>query len=207
MNENSPVGTEIGNISVSDPDNEGRFAGRQMHTCTLTFDASGTFGIRHDTTLFVKKAALDFEFKHQYTLNVRCTDTGNPQKSLERNIQVNIRDVNEAPTSIMLSSGTVAENMPLTMIGRLYVTDPDRTTQTHACKVLYKTSQFRVFGTALKTVGSLNYEIKNEYIVPIQAVDQGGKCFFHAKRNLVHRRLTVGAENLAAYVLVCAVFF
>ena len=61
VNENSPIGTVIGNITVTDPDNQGNYSGRQTFVCLVTSDASGIFAVKDNTKLVVNKASLDYE--------------------------------------------------------------------------------------------------------------------------------------------------
>ena len=50
------------NISVVDPDNEGKFNGRQRASCRVIVDTSNMlFDVNGDTTLVVKRSNLDFE--------------------------------------------------------------------------------------------------------------------------------------------------
>ena len=63
MDENSQVGTFIGNVSVTDPDNEGKFNGRQKAFCQVINDASNIFEIKDDVKLVVKQESLDYETK------------------------------------------------------------------------------------------------------------------------------------------------
>ena len=44
-----------------DPDNEGKFNGRQRASCRVIVDTSNMFDVNGDTTLVVKRSNLDFE--------------------------------------------------------------------------------------------------------------------------------------------------
>eukprot|EP00794_Sanderia_malayensis_P003136 gene3136-3604_t len=175
VNENSAVGTVIANITVTDPDNAGVYAGRQRAVCSVTSDSSGIFAVKDDLTLYVAKASLNYERISSYTIRIRCMDNGMPAKNLDQSFIITIDDVNEAPTSIMLTDGTVAENTANALVGKLVVSDPDKTRQTFALSVIGQNSPFVISGTdSLKTVGSLDYERQNEHKVSVRAIDQGG---------------------------------
>ena len=60
VDENSPVGTVIGNISVSDPDNEGARGTWQSHSCTVASGASGFLTIA-GVQLVVAHNGIDYE--------------------------------------------------------------------------------------------------------------------------------------------------
>ena len=81
----------------------------------------------------------------------------------------------------MLTDGTVPENQGNALVGRLIVSDPDRTGQTFTMSVQDQNSPFKVFGTALKTTRPLNFEQQYQYKVTVKAIDQGGKFLFQLK--------------------------
>ena len=53
----------MGNISVNDPDNEGKFNGRQKAMCRVIVDTSASFEVKDDVKLVVKRATLNYERK------------------------------------------------------------------------------------------------------------------------------------------------
>ena len=112
-----------------------------------------------------------------YNVRLRCADNGVPSKSIEKDITIRIIDVNEAPSGIILTSGVVSENQGPVSVGRLVVTDPDRTQQRFALSVTTRNLPFYVVGNTLRTTGPLNFEKKHAYRLSIKAVDQGGKLF------------------------------
>ena len=87
MNENSPVGKAIANISVVDPDNEGSFSGRQSASCQVSLDTSNIFDVNRGVVLVVKQSKLDFEKQSRYTflINLRYISTALHLKSKGRN--------------------------------------------------------------------------------------------------------------------------
>eukprot|EP00112_Aurelia_sp_Birch-Aquarium-sp1_P005362 Seg1607.1 transcript_id=Seg1607.1/GoldUCD/mRNA.D3Y31 product="Protocadherin-like wing polarity protein stan" protein_id=Seg1607.1/GoldUCD/D3Y31 len=174
VDENSAVGTLVGNITVSDPDNEGKYATTQKVSCHMITDIAGVFEIKNDAQLVVKKASLNFEEKASHSIIVKCTDDGVPYKSLEKVLTININDVNEAPTGIHLSSNRVRENYPSVTVGRIVVSDPDQKGQTFTMRLTDKSLPFKVAGDALITTQSLNYERKSVYKISVRATDQGG---------------------------------
>ena len=72
----------------------------------------------------IARASLDFETKSSYSLRVRVKDSG--RLWVEKIFPIIVRDVNEAPTSITLSSSSIAENNePESVIATLSASDPD----------------------------------------------------------------------------------
>ncbi|XP_065053229.1 protocadherin Fat 4-like isoform X4 [Rhopilema esculentum] len=173
VNENSPVGTLVGNISVNDPDNEGKFSGRQKAMCRVIVDTSASFEVKDGVKLVVKRATLNYERKASYSMRLRCDDNGIPSKSIEKDVTVRILDVNEAPTSIILSAGSVAENVGPVTIGRLVVTDEDTTPQTFTFAIMNRGVPLKIIGNSLQTTRPLNYEQQNVYTISVKAIDQG----------------------------------
>ena len=98
-----------------------------------------------------------------------------PSKNMEQSLTINVNDVNEAPSSIILTNGDVRENVPSATVGRFVVSDPDRTQQTFLLRVTDNSLPFKMFGNVLKTTRPLNYERKHMYKISVNAIDQGGK--------------------------------
>ena len=112
---------------------------------------------------------------HSYSLRLRCDDNGIPSKSIEKDVTVRILDVNEAPTSIILSAGSVAENVGPVTIGRLVVTDEDTTSQTFTFAIMNRGVPLKIIGNSLQTTRPLNYEQQNVYKISVKAIDQGSE--------------------------------
>lgn len=92
--ENSPAGTVLGQVSVSDPD-----AG-QTHTFQITGGTgAGLFDIDPNTgTITVAPGAiLDFETTPQLTLSIVATDSGSPALSDGKSLTVSLTDLVEVP--------------------------------------------------------------------------------------------------------------
>ena len=51
---------------MTDPDNEGKFSGRQRASCRVTVDTSNMFDVNGDTTLVVKRSNLNFEMQSRW---------------------------------------------------------------------------------------------------------------------------------------------
>ena len=50
-------------------------------------------------------------------ISIRCEDSGRPALYIEKWFTIDVKDVNERPTDILLSSNTIDENTPLGGIG------------------------------------------------------------------------------------------
>lgn len=67
--ENSPRGTVIGNLSVTDPDNMGSKGYWQSHTCSVSSGGAGLFTVQ-DLKLVVAHNGLDFERVSRFCSNI-----------------------------------------------------------------------------------------------------------------------------------------
>jgi hypothetical protein len=116
--ENEPVGSTVGQLSVSDVD-----AG-QSHAFTLVAGAgdtdNGRFAI--DGSTLKTAAVLDFEAQPSYSIRVRATDDGTPARSVEREFTITVTDTLEPPTPDP-KSATTDEDTPVTIT--LSATDPE----------------------------------------------------------------------------------
>ena len=127
--------------------------------------------------LIVNQAKLDFEQSKSETISIRCGDSGYPRRFLEKNIIVYVRDVNEAPNNLMLTSGTVPENIAGYVIGKIIVSDPDLTYQNHSLELLNKDAPFIIVGKVLKSSRKLNFEKQSSYNIRVRVKDNGGMKF------------------------------
>jgi uncharacterized lipoprotein YbaY len=118
--ENAPATTIVGTFSSSDPDAGATF----MYA--LVPGAGSTDNGSFDISAFSLRttAAFDFETKSSYAIRVRTTDQGG--LSFEQTFTINVTNVNEAPTALMLSANTVAENAPTnTTVGTISTNEPE----------------------------------------------------------------------------------
>ncbi|MBL8814266.1 MAG: cadherin domain-containing protein, partial [Planctomycetaceae bacterium] len=119
--ENSANGTIVGSVASADPD--------PADTITYSLvgaSASSPFTIDSVTGVISvnNTALLNFEVSPAISLTVRATDSGG--LFTEQVISVTLLNLNEAPTSLVMTGGTVAENSAAgTAVGRMTGADPD----------------------------------------------------------------------------------
>ena len=172
--ENTPQGTDVGDLSSTDPD------AAQTHTYTLVTGSGDTdnndFQITGNT-LEVKNP-LDFEAGATRTVRIRTTDSGSPAESFERSFSITVTDVNESPTNIALTNNSVAENAPQgTDVGDLSSTDPDAA-QTHTYTLVTGSgdtdnNDFQITGNTLEVKNPLDFEAGATRTVRIRTTDSG----------------------------------
>ena len=115
--ENSPTGTLIGQLNVSDPDNLGSRGAWQTHTCDVTGQQIGAFVVKQNV-VSVGTASLDYETASSVDVQIKCTDSGSPSLDLEQVLRITVDDENEKPTALSLTSNKLPENLPPTLIGK-----------------------------------------------------------------------------------------
>lgn len=170
IQENRPVGSLIGTLSTSDPD-----AGESF-TYTLVAGSGST-----DNALFsisgnqlITNSVLNYEAQPTRSLRIRTTDSSG--LSYEKTFVISVLDVNEAPTSLSISSSGIQQNMPAgTLVGLLTTRDPDAgDTFTYSLVSgvgSTNNSSFVIQGNSLKTAASL---ATGSYSVRVRSIDSGG---------------------------------
>ena len=165
VTENLPSGTKVGAFSAQDPDLNNAFV------YTLVGGDVGSFTINGSN--LQTAASFNYEVKSNYSLRVQATDQGG--LSTQKVFSVNVSNVNEAPTNLVLSCADVAENLPSgTKVGAFSAQDPDVNNAFVYTLVGGDVGLFTINGSNLQTTASFNYEVKSNYSLRVRATDQGG---------------------------------
>ncbi len=172
INENDSANAQIGILSSTDPDFN------QNHTYSFVTGTGDTdndnFLLKNDT-LFAKNS-FNYETKSLYTIRIRSTDDGVDSLWLEKVFLINILNVNEAPTNLLLSAKRTRENSGSNIpIGTFSTLDPD-TGQTFTYTLVngdgsVDNSSFTITNDTLKAITSFNYEIKNKFSIRVRTTD------------------------------------
>ncbi|GEM46948.1 ExeM/NucH family extracellular endonuclease [Deinococcus cellulosilyticus] len=185
--ENAASGT-VGTLSSTDRNPS------DTHTYTLVSGSGDTdnasFQIVGNNLNFAVSA--NFETKNSYSVRIRSTDSGSPAQVFEKTFTINVTDVNEAPTSIALSSESINENVSAgTEVGTLSTTDVDAgDTHTYTLVSGYgDNAAFTITGNSLTINGSPDYETQPSYSIRVRSEDAGGL--------FTTRDLTITINNVA----------
>ncbi|SHK95485.1 gliding motility-associated C-terminal domain-containing protein [Chitinophaga jiangningensis] len=166
----SPAGTIIGNLTVTDED--------ANETQALTFDGGA------DDAKFEMvggqlsiKTVVDYLAKSSYEVKIKVTDKGGLTDS--KTFIITVNRVNKVPTDIQLSSNTVNENLPAgTLVGTLTATDANADdTHTFSIEPGGDAAAFTVVGNELRTNAAFDFETKNSYAITIKVTDAGSATF------------------------------
>ena len=175
--EDAASGTFIGKVQdVVDPD-----AG-DAHTFSLVDDAGGRFTLvaADGSILRVDQGVgFDFETDQSHDITVRVTDSGG--LFLDKDFTIDVIDVNEAPTGVVLSASTIAEDAATdTVVGTLGgIIDPDAG-DTHTFSLVNDAGgRFKLVGNALQVADAalLDFESATSHAVMVQVTDAAG--LFH----------------------------
>ncbi|MBO1063898.1 MULTISPECIES: cadherin domain-containing protein [Nostocales] len=188
INENVDLLTVIGDFSATDPD-----AGNTLFTYSLVNGAGDT-----DNNVFTISsnqlkinASPDFETKNSYSILVKTTDQGG--LSYEKQLTINVNDLNESPTNLILSNTNINENVAsLTVVGDFSTTDVDAVNTFSYSLVAgagdTDNNVFTISSNQLKINASPDFETKNSYNIRVQTTDQGGLSY--------EKQLTIGVNNV-----------
>jgi hypothetical protein len=198
VNEVASIGTIIGSLSVGDPD-----AG-DNHTYSLVAgtgdDDNASFSLAGSD--LQTGTALNAATQPTYTIRVRATDSGG--LFVESVFVITVSDTNAAPTSIALSSNTVAENVTSgTTIGSFSTVDPD-VGDFHSQSLVSGTgdadnASFDIVGGQLQTFSALDFETQSSYTVRVRSTDAGGlfveNVFVVTVTNINEAPTAIGLSN------------
>ena len=174
--ENAALGTTIGKLITTDIDGDNVF--RYEFATGAGSDDNGLFAIVGDQLRTASN--FDFDVKNLYTIRVRTFDLGG--LTVEQQLLVNITNVNDPPTAVVLSNSTVPENSPIgTLVGSFASIDADDG-DTHTYSFVTGAGDadntlFAIVGNELITRNIFNFESRSTYSIRIQTQDAGGLIF------------------------------
>ena len=163
--ENSPSNTIIGKFKTTDTDT------RDSHIYTLSGPDHNPFSIFANRLELVRN--LDFETKNTYHITITSQDWGGLQ--ISKDFTIKVRDINDAPTDLLLSTTTFPENSPAaTVIANLTTLDAD-TGDSHTYTVSgVHADSFNIVGSDLLSVGTFDFESRTAYQIIITTTDTSG---------------------------------
>jgi hypothetical protein len=91
IEENSPMGTQVTTaLAATDPDTNSEF------TFSMA-DGRNLFGTTSDGFIYLEAGSLDFEGQKVYSVQVKVSDNGDPQRSAVGNVVIHVLDANDPP--------------------------------------------------------------------------------------------------------------
>ena len=176
VSENENVGYTIAEISVVDPNQS------DNHVYSLidnsTYPDNRAFVIHKN--LLKLNTSLSYATKNLYTIQLKAMNLAGNSIVQEFTIQVLNEGANIAPSDILLSNTTIAEDAnPETLIGQLSAVDADAN-DTHTFELVTNREDNRSFlidGNSLKLNSKLDYDKQSSYSIRIRAIDAAGSNF------------------------------
>ncbi|WP_048324300.1 CARDB domain-containing protein, partial [Crocosphaera watsonii] len=166
VNENSPNNAVIGTLSTIDPNLD------DTHTYRLLDSAEGRFYIDGNQLKVANGTLLNFEETSSYDIKVQTIDPAG--LSFDKTLTIDLQNVNENPTDIILTSNNIAENSPIdTVIGELETIDVDAS-DTHTYELIDDAlGRFKLDNNKIQVADSslLNFEENNSYEITVKTRD------------------------------------
>nr|DBA31283.1 TPA: hypothetical protein GDO54_007159 [Pyxicephalus adspersus] len=173
--EDVPVSTSVLQISATDRDSG--MNGRVTYSFQGGDDGDGDFYIEPTSGIIRTNRRLDRENVPVYNLKAFAVDRGNPPLKAPVDIQVTVLDINDNPPVFEKDELDifVEENSPVgSVVARITATDPDEGTN---AQIMYQivegnnpeVFQLDLFNGDLTALVDLDYEVKTEYVIVVQA--------------------------------------
>ena len=173
--ENYTIGTNVATLSTIDPDIA------DTHSYTLVSGNGSIDNAKFQITgnQLVLNAVVNFNI--QDTLLVRLRVTDDRGCYFEKECILQVVNVNDAPTVVMLSDTSIFENSLNPVVGSFSALDVDAN-ETFTYSLVVGTgntdnANFSISGTNLNFIGTANYEVKNTYSIRCRVTDFGGLFF------------------------------
>ena len=182
--EDSPIGTVVFNLTVSDADSG---SNGEVTVELVEGNQNGQFVLTYtDTSAIIQlELSLDFETARSHTLKLRATDGGDPARITSLDLTLSVGDINDnTPVCIAGVSNKLQEDVAVgTQVGQVTASDGDRP-NTPNSEISYSItavnntqnylSLFSVDTAGLVTTnGTLDIELSPQYIISVTASDNG----------------------------------
>jgi hypothetical protein len=176
INENNLANALVGALSTTDPDAGNTFTYSLVSGTGSTDNASFTVT---GANLTIKNAA-NYEVKSSYSIRVRTTDQGS--LTFDKVFTISVNDVNEAPTSLSMSTSAIFENNAVGATVSTFTTADQDAGNTFTYSLVSGTgstdnSSFSFNGNVLTANISFNFEQKGSYYIRVRSTDQGGLTY------------------------------
>ena len=170
--ENIPARSTVTTLTSTDPDLDETFTYSLIRGEGDKDNAA--FSISGDQLLI--KASPDFEAKESYSIRLQTTDSGG--LTHEQSHTLSVRDLNERPSALSISSDGISENIAAgSTVTTLISTDPDFD-DSYSYSLVNgdgdrDNDAFSISGNELLIRSSPDYETKDRYNIRLQTKDSG----------------------------------
>ena len=158
----------IGTFTTTDQD------ATDTHTYSLDDSANGKVKISGSNLVVDVASRIDYETATSFKITVKTKDKAGA--TFTRDFVITVKNVNEAPTAVVISSNDVLEHSPVeTVVGTFVAQDQDHG-DTHSFSLVSNPGRyFRITASTLKiNSNSLDHEITSSVTIQVKATDKGG---------------------------------
>ena len=174
IDENEAANSIVATLSAQDQDVGETFT---FSIVTGTGDTdNASFSIQGNN--LISNASLNFEAQSSYSIRLRVTDSQN--EYTEEAVLIQVNDINDPPSGIVLSTYNVAENTSIgSLAAQLSTTDEDINPSNYTYRLITGTgdadnSSFLIQSTDLYLNLSPNFEAQDVFLIRIQSTDPSG---------------------------------
>ncbi len=143
--------------------------------------------------------SADYETDSIYNIKIKTIDSGTPQFDFVAEIELKVKDINEAPFDLQLSNNTINEDIPIgATVGVLTGSDPDQN-EVLSYQLIEGSTDFIVQSNKILINKMLDYDIQNNYSLKIGVTDKNGlsyiKTFELAVKNVNSAPTNINITN------------
>jgi ELWxxDGT repeat protein len=171
VDENASSGTTVGSLSTTDS------GGSNSFVYSLVSGTGATNNSQFQIVGDQLRTAIGLDYESGATRSVRVRTTDEAGLTFDKVFTITVRNVNDRPTNINLSTSTMAENAgPNAVIGTLSGIDPDGgdTLSMSLPSGLNDNNLFNISGTSLRANSSFDFESDPYHVVTVRVTDAAG---------------------------------
>ena len=171
IDENLPTMSDIGTLSALDQDADETF----IFTLITGEGSDDNNSFTISSSSLQATDRLNYEAQSSYSVRIRATDTKG--EFIEEVFSLQVNDINDPPTRVLLSNNAFEENSPLgTQIATLSAEDEDINPSNYTFTLVTgsgdtENAAFLIDQDRLLLNADIDYESKNSYSIRIRATD------------------------------------
>lgn len=179
--ENTTASTIVAQVNAT-PGDIGETLTYRLLSGGTHFEIDGTGAIR-------SKSGVSLNYESATSVNVQV-EVSDGRDVRTQTVTIAITDVNEAPTALVMSNITIAEDSAAgTGVGTFTSTDPDAAETFSYSIVNDPDGQFYIMGNELRVNGTLDYETATSHSVTVRTTSSGGLSY--------DQTFTINVTNIA----------
>ncbi|VAW50728.1 T1SS secreted agglutinin (RTX) [hydrothermal vent metagenome] len=191
VDENATTGTVVATLSTEDID-----AG-DSHSYVITDDASNYFEVVGNEIRVKAGADINFESESVHEVTIQSTDSaGNTYSEI---VSIEVNDVNEAPTDIVIAGGSIDENTVAGTVAATLATVDEDSGETFSYTLTDGSGLFEISGSdiVVKSGADIDFESAESHDVSVQVTDSFG--------NTLTENFTINVNDLIENIAPTAV--